>query len=109
MPAYQRALPAFDRLEAQVLGISVDSVPCNTAWAESLGGLDYPLLSDFWPHGQVTARYGLLNPEGFAERAVVVVDKAGVVRHIAVHEPRQYPDPEAVLAVLQRLTGILEV
>ena len=57
----------FTGLDAQVLGISVDHVPCMKAWAESLGGINYPLLSDFWPHGEVCDRYGVMLYESVYE------------------------------------------
>ncbi|HBX68522.1 MAG TPA: hypothetical protein DEH25_03835, partial [Chloroflexi bacterium] len=53
MPSYEAEYALFVGLNAQVLGISVDHVPCLQAWAESLGGISYPLMSDFWPHGAV--------------------------------------------------------
>ncbi|NMP21053.1 redoxin domain-containing protein [Sulfobacillus sp. DSM 109850] len=103
MPAFNRALPEFNRLNAQVLGISVDSEPTNTAWMESLGGLDYPLLSDFWPHGEVLKKYGLLRSEGYAERAVIVIDKEGVIRYIDVHNIAEAPDPQEAIKALEGL------
>ena len=70
MPAYEADLERFRQYDAQVLGISVDSVPCNAAWAKSLGGLTYDLLSDFEPKGEVARRYGAYRPEGFSERTL---------------------------------------
>jgi len=101
MPAFNQALPEFDRINAQVLGISVDSVPCNTAWEASLGGLNYPLLSDFWPHGAVAEQYGVLRDEGYTERAIIGIDKHGVVRFIDVHDINQVPDPHEVLEAMR--------
>lgn len=103
MPAYNRELPEFDRLDTQVLGISVDSVPCNTAWEKSLGGLNYPLLSDFWPHGKVAQDYGVLRDQGFAERTVIVVDKQGTIRYIDVHDIGQVPEPGPVLEFIRSM------
>lgn len=103
MPAFNRALPEFERLHAQVLGISVDSEPTNTAWMESLGGLNYPLLSDFWPHGEVAKKYGILRPEGIAERAVIVLDKEGAIRYIDVHNIAEVPDPKEAIKALESL------
>lgn len=100
MPAFNRALPEFDRLNTQVLGISVDSVPCNTAWEQSLGSLDYPLCSDFWPHGAVAASYGVLRDEGYTERALIGIDKEGVIRYIDVHDIGDVPLPEPVLKAI---------
>ncbi len=90
-------------METQVLGLSVDSVPCLAAWAESLGGISYPLLSDFYPHGQVAQQYGVLRPEGHSERALFVIDKHGIIRYIDVHDIGQQPDNEVLFGVLQQI------
>ncbi len=93
----------FEGLNTQVLGISVDSVPCLTAWADSLGGITYPLLSDFYPHGAVAERYGILRPEGHSERALFIIDKEGLVRYVDVHDIGDQPDNEELYAVLREL------
>ena len=90
-------------MNAQVLGISVDSVPCLVAWAESLGGITYPLLSDFWPHGQVARTFGVLRPEGKSERAIFVMDKEGIIRYVDVHDIGQQPDNEELFRVLAQI------
>jgi peroxiredoxin len=73
-------------------------------WAEHLGGLRYPLLSDFWPHGKVTRDYGVFNEEiGRPERAIVVVDRAGIVRYIDVHTLREVPDTTEIEEELKKL------
>jgi len=46
------------------VGVSVDSPYANAAWAQQLGGISYPLLSDFYPHGAVAQAYGVLRPSG---------------------------------------------
>jgi len=95
----QARVADFERVDAQVLGISVDSVPCHEAWVASLGGISYPLLSDF--HRRVCARYGLLRkPHNIARRAVVIVDKAGIIRYIEKLD-KGLPDPDRLLAVLR--------
>lgn len=106
IPAYQADLARFQELDTQVLGISVDPVPTLKAWAEHLGGIDYPLLSDFWPHGAVASAYGVLRPEGHTERAIFIVDRDGVLRYVDVHEIDDQPDNEVVLAELRRIAGI---
>jgi glutaredoxin len=90
-------------LDTQVLGISVDSVPSLKAWAESLGGIHYPLLSDFYPHGAVAAQYGVLRSDGRSERALFVVDKSGAVRYIDIHDIDDQPDNDVVLGELRRI------
>ncbi len=93
----------FAGLNAQVLGISVDHVPCLIAWAESLGKISYPLLSDFWPHGQVAEKYGVLREEGHSERALFILDKDGIIRYIDIHDIGDQPDNEVLFAELRRI------
>jgi glutaredoxin len=93
----------FAGLNAQVLGISVDSVPCLAAWAQSLGEINFPLLSDFWPHGLVASRYGVLHPRGHTERAIFIVDQRGVIQYIDIHDISKQPDNEIVLEKLREL------
>jgi len=67
------------------------------AWSDSFGGLTYPLLSDFWPHGAVSSAYGVFNDEiGRPERAIVVIDAGGIIRYIDVHQLKEVPDPEEI-------------
>jgi glutaredoxin len=73
------------------LGVSVDHIPCLQAWADSLGGISYPLLSDFWPHGQVADLYGVLRPVGSSERAIFIIDKDGYLRYQCVYPIDQQP------------------
>ncbi len=93
----------FEGMETQVLGLSVDSVPGLKAWAESLGGINYPLLSDFYPHGQVAEKYGVLRSEGYTERAIFVMDKRGTIRYIDVHDIDKQPDNDELFRVLNVL------
>jgi len=89
-------------LNAQVLGISVDHIPCLQAWAESLKGISYPLMSDFWPHGEIAKKYGVfIEAEGKSERAIFVLDKLGIIRYIDIHDIDHQPDNEEVLKVLR--------
>jgi glutaredoxin len=90
-------------MNAQVLGISVDSVPCLKAWADSLGGITYPLLSDFYPHGRVAQLFGVLRGDGRSERAIFVIDKKGVIRYVDVHDIDKQPDNEVLFRALGEL------
>lgn len=73
-------LEIFRDAHVQLLGISVDSSATLRAFAER-EKYDFPLLADFWPHGEVARRYGaFLDDKGFAARVTVLVDAAGVVR-----------------------------
>jgi peroxiredoxin (alkyl hydroperoxide reductase subunit C) len=103
MPGYSKEKQTLEGLDTQVLGLSVDSVPAHKAWAQQLGGIEYPMLADFYPHGEVAKKYGILRPEGFAERATFVIDKRGIIRHIEVHEIGKLPDHGKLIEVLQGL------
>ncbi len=103
MPSYEDELSRFEEYNTQVLGISVDSVPSHEAWQKSIGGITYPLCSDFYPHGAVAEKYGVLRPEGFNERSLFVIDKEGVVRFIDVHPIDKQPDNEEIFDVLRGL------
>lgn len=86
------------------MGISCDSVYSLQAWAAQLGGVSYPLCSDFWPHGAVSRAYGVLNEElGRPERAIVVIDPGGTVRYIDVHTLREVPDDAEIAEELEKL------
>jgi len=99
-------LDRFERVNTQVLGISVDSQDCLRAWAESLGGITYPLLSDFWPHGEVAQRFGVLRPEGKSERAIFVMDRTGIIRYVDVHDIDGQPDNEVLFRELAEIEGV---
>lgn len=103
IPSYEAELARFEEADAQVLGISVDSTFTNAEWAKSLGVENVPLLSDFWPHGQVAQAYGVLRPDGYAERVIFIIDRQGVVRYIDVNEIDELPDNEVILSELDRL------
>lgn len=104
MPAYEADLERFKGYDAQVLGISVDSVPCNTAWAKSLGGISYDLLSDFHPKGAVAKAYGAYREgDGISERALFIVDKEGKLAYVDIHDISDQPDNEDLFEVLRKL------
>ncbi len=74
----------FLAANTQVLGVSVDSTYCHANWAMSLGGVSFPLLADFHPKGEVAKAYGLyLDGAGITDRATVIIDADGVVRHVS--------------------------
>ena len=104
MPAYEADLERFIGYDAQVLGISVDSVPCNTAWAKSLGGLSYDLLSDFEPKGEVARAFGAYRAaDGISERAIFIVDKEGKIAYKDIHDIADQPDNEVLFDALRNL------
>ncbi|HLZ38906.1 MAG TPA: peroxiredoxin [Mycobacteriales bacterium] len=96
-------LPAFQNDADQVLAISCDSVYTQRVFADQ-EGLDYPLLSDFWPHGAVARAYGVFDDTiGAALRGSFVVDRAGIVRWTVVNA---LPDARDVAAYQKVLAGL---
>jgi peroxiredoxin len=93
----------FGKLNAVVLAISVDSVPSNKAWLESMKIKNTRLLSDFWPHGEVSRAYGLFREQdGFSERANVILDENQKVVFLKIYPTSQLPDIEEILKFLGR-------
>jgi peroxiredoxin len=103
MPSYEEDHSEFERRNAQVLGISTDMVWSNDAWAKSMGGLSYPLLSDNWPYGYVASQYGVLRGSGTVERAIFVIDKQGFIRYIDIHDIAEQPPTDRIMEALDRL------
>ncbi|HTI04325.1 MAG TPA: peroxiredoxin [Gemmatimonadales bacterium] len=101
---FNEILAEFQRHDAQVLGISVDSVWCHKAYAEARH-LEFPLLADFEPKGDVSRRYGAYRAtDGVAERALFVIDGDGIVRWSYLSDISQNPGADGVLAALEELS-----
>ncbi len=82
----------------------MDNAPVQKAWAESLGGVGFPLLADFHPKGAVAKAYGIYNGErGIAGRASFVIDRGGVIRDSRAYPPGEFPDPVALLETAKGL------
>jgi peroxiredoxin len=104
IPGFQAIVHRFGEYDCQLLAVSCDSIPCHAAWARSLGGLSFPLMSDYYPHGGVAHRYGVLNEtRGYAERSVFVIDKKGIIRYFEQVPPADIPDTENLFRQLARL------
>ncbi|WP_441246253.1 peroxiredoxin [Kitasatospora sp. McL0602] len=101
--AIQQELPRLQNDSVQVLAISNDSPFTLRVFAEQ-ENLDYPLLSDFWPHGEVSKAYGVFDEEkGCAVRGTFVIDKTGVVRWSIVNGLPDARDTQAYLAAVDAL------
>ncbi len=100
LPGLQQNLGEFQKLNTEVLGISVDSKHSSAAFAEHLH-LEFPLLSDF--NKDVTAAYGVLREGGFAERALFVIDKDGTIKYAHVNAIGEVPDNGPVFEVLHKM------
>jgi peroxiredoxin (alkyl hydroperoxide reductase subunit C) len=103
MPGYEAELERFRSYDTAVVGVSMDGHHALRNWAKQIG-VTFPLLSDFYPQGKVADLYGVRHPAGMAERALIVVDKAGKVAWIHVQRPMgEVPDAEAMFEVLRKL------
>jgi alkyl hydroperoxide reductase subunit AhpC len=108
MPAYNQVLDKFAGYDAQVVGISVDSIYSHIAWQQKeIGLLKFPLVSDFYPHGGVAQKYGILREvdplPGISERAIFIVDKGGKIAFAKVYHLGEQPPHEDCFEVLRQL------
>jgi peroxiredoxin len=102
---FNELLPELQRFDAQLIGISVDSVWCHKAYAKARN-LEFPLLADFEPKGEVSRKYGAYrNQDGFSERALFVVDADGVIRWSYLSDVGQNPGADGVLKALEQLSA----
>lgn len=98
----ERLLDRFRNAHTQPLGVSVDSKFCHAGWAQSLGGVSFPLLADFHPKGALARSVGLyLEDAGITDRATVIIDASGVVRHASSVSPSGERDIEELAALCE--------
>lgn len=99
----------FAACGAQIVDISVDSIDSHIAWQEKeIGEMQFPLCSDFYPHGEVTRQFGILREgppvPGISERAAFVVDKEGIIRFAKVYVIGKLPDLPGLLAEAEKVS-----
>ena len=106
-PVYNLTRDIFEDNDAILLGVTVDNIPTLYAWTKNMAGEGgefwFPVLSDFFPHGQVAAKYGILRSDGVSERAVFVVDKKGIIRYIDIHDINERPPLMELAKALKEL------
>jgi peroxiredoxin len=102
-PGYGIVQDLFDENDAVLLGITVDNIPTLYSWTNQMGHLWFDVLSDFWPHGAVASRYGVLRSDGTAERAIMIIYKKGILRYIDVHDINERPPLESIVRQLEKL------
>jgi peroxiredoxin len=96
---------------AEIVAITVDSIMNTTAWERAIGPFDFPWCSDFWPHGEVSGRYGALRKsgekpgdgEGSSDRVVLIVDRSGTVAFRKTYARDQVPPVEEILTLLEQI------
>ena len=102
MDSLEKNRDTLESLGTLAIGISVDSVPCKRAWAESLGIKNTRLLCDFLPHGNVARMYGIFRvTNGFSERANIIVDEHQNVLFIKVYPVHSIPDISEIISFLK--------
>jgi peroxiredoxin len=103
MALYQEVLPEFQKFDAELLGVSVDGVWSHLAFARDRN-LQFPLLADFEPKGDVARAYQVYRAEdGTSERALYVIDAAGIVRWSYVSPVNVNPGADGILRALENL------
>jgi alkyl hydroperoxide reductase subunit AhpC len=108
VPALDSRRDEFEALNAQVLDISVDSIPSHAAWRQKeIGPVKIPLCADFYPHAEVTRKFGILRQgppvPGISERAAFIVDKSGKIAFARVYGISESPDIEELIQALRGL------
>lgn len=101
--AVRDGLAAYQNDDVQVVSISVDSAYTHKVFSER-EGYEFPLLSDFWPHGAVARSYGVFNEAaGFANRGTFLVDRDGIVRFAEMNQPGEGRDAQKWLDAIAEL------
>ena len=108
MPELDSRRKEFAALNAQVLDISVDSIPSHIAWRErEVGSVKVPMCADFYPHAAVTRQFGILREgppvPGISERAAFIVDKSGKIAFAKVYPIDHLPNIEELMGALRGL------
>jgi alkyl hydroperoxide reductase subunit AhpC len=98
----------FEALNAQVLDVSVDSIPSHIAWRQKeIGPVRVPLCADFYPHAEVTRKFGILREgppiAGISERAAFIIDKNGKIAFAKVYGISELPNMEELIRALRGL------
>jgi alkyl hydroperoxide reductase subunit AhpC len=119
LASYQAQRPRLLAGNSEIVTVTVDSIMNTTAWEREIGPFDFPMCSDFWPHGEVCERYGVLckaDPKsgeepgdrsnetvGASERAVLIVDRQGSIVFRKTYALDQVASVEEVFTVLERI------
>ena len=92
----------FEKLNTVVLGVSTDSVPSHEAWSKSIGGVNFPLLSDY--NKDVSKLYEvLMENEGIALRGTFIIDPEGNLKHISINDTST---GRSVIEILRMLSAL---
>ena len=101
IPMFNDRLKEFEEAGATIIDASVDTIWSHKAWTEN-SGVEYPSLSDFWPHGEISKKYGIfIEDKGISERAIFVIDTDGTIRAIRVYPSGELPNPDHILSLVR--------
>jgi peroxiredoxin len=107
LAAYQAERAKFAEFHAEVVGISVDSIMNTTSWEREIGPFDFPICSDFWPHGAVSQTYGVFREKkpclGMSERAIFVASQPGRIVFRKIYPLEEMAPISETLAALRGL------
>jgi len=104
MLSLEKNFAVFESLKTVPVGLSVDAVPSKKAWADNIGIKKVPLLSDFWPHGEVARIFDIFREKnGFSERANIVVDDKGVIALFKTYPLSQLPDIDEIIKAIRSM------
>jgi len=100
---YNEMLKFFQKHNAQMVGISVDSKWCHMAYEDNRN-IHFPLLADFEPKGEVSQQYGAYNQEGgYSQRALFVIDESGIIQWSYLSPEGINPGADGILEALEEL------
>jgi peroxiredoxin (alkyl hydroperoxide reductase subunit C) len=102
-PGYNLVKDMFDKNDTILIGITVDNIPALHAWTQQMGKVWFEVLSDFWPHGAVADKYGVLRSDGLSERALFFIDKEGIISAAIVMDINRKPDITACANEVKKL------
>jgi len=103
-PGYIMVKDTLDQKDTVLLGITVDNLPTLKAWTQHIGPLWFEVLSDFWPHGGVADKYGVLRPDGLSERALFFIDDKGIIRAVVVMDINKKPNVKLCFRDMDKLS-----
>ena len=103
MLSVESAIKELQQKNVQVFAICCDNIDSIHAWATAVGGLPFPVLSDFWPHGKMSQEYGVLNEDGVPDRTLILIDKDGIIRYIDELLTEDVPTIQPILEICEKM------
>ena len=105
----QQELGKFTAANAEVIGVSTDTVFCHSAFQRSLGGLTFPLATDRWPYAEIAKSFGVFPPTKhklpfWNDRAIFIIDRSGKVAWSKIYEIGHVPDIDEVLDAVRAVS-----